>query len=543
MRGSCTHSSMVLARVGRRIVRFFYEHIILIIILAVGLGVWITVFNLAVDDYLATDLWRTRGVWLGNGDFDFFGYTVTYQYEGYTDHSFYYIHWGTNMVNGVMPYTPEFGYLELDGYVNENGAFMFPPLTAYFYALGIALPLGDCGIGFLITAFGYMIVFPVYGLGKELSNNRHVGEAAALTYLLNPNVLYHIAFVWMNPSPFIFFFFSGFYMLVRGNKNVGTLLIVTAALFKQTAWFLGIPLVVYLLIKPSSKDEDKKQPSDNTTETTTRTFTERFRGIVSQISSVFDFRGFLISTVMVLCFVLVIVFPFLVANPNMLSYLALATGSWPLESTTELPGYGTPIRLEILPVAAGLPWLAEILHLLVYFGFLLTLGVFLFMGLMFLEPRYKKRKRFYLRKLLFLTLLLMLWVHIAGPRGVYKYYFTLFAPFFSIFASTRMVTSEEETVPFSTSMLWIPLALSFAILIPPRSVYLFVVILIFIGYAMISTIGKFWLVLSTPTRYISSRIGIIFHPIISRGRNFKNRFESIIYDQPKEEVGEKVIPL
>ena len=66
-----------------------------------------------------------------------------------------------------------------------------------------------------------------------------VGEVAALTYLLNPLMLYHTDFLWFNPAPFVFFFFAGFYMLIRGKRLTGTLLIVCAALFKQTAYFCG----------------------------------------------------------------------------------------------------------------------------------------------------------------------------------------------------------------------------------------------------------------------------------------------------------------
>ncbi|MHA1637522.1 MAG: hypothetical protein ACTSUB_05850 [Candidatus Thorarchaeota archaeon] len=525
---------MVLARVGRRILRFIYEYSILIIILVFGLYIWLNVFDLAVADFMESDVWRFRGSWLGAGETDIFGYTVVFQFEGYTDHSYYYVHWGNNFLRGVAPYSGEFGYINLDGYINENGAYMFPPLTAYVYALGVAIVSEGWGIGLILTVFGFITVFPVYGLGKELANNRHVGEAAAFTYLLNPNVLFHGAFIWMNPAPFIFFFFSGFYMLVTNRKHTGTLLIVAAALFKQSAWFLGIPLVVYLLIKPSVKDECPKEEHGPQDSEDTPSIIDRFVTDLKKLGDKVDIRGFIISTIIVACFVLAIVLPFLLVNGYMLQYWGLAAGSWPLESLTELPNYGVPIRLQILPVAAGLPWLAEIVDLLVYFGFLLALGVFLFMGLMFLEPKYKGHMRFYFRRILFLTFLMMLCVHLTGPRGVFKYYFTLFAPFFSIFASTKMVTSEEETVPFSFSMLWIPLFLVLTYLVPSRNVYLFAVILILLGYVMASKVGKFWLILSTPGRFIRSKAGPKMQPITSRLRDSKSKFESVIYPERTE---------
>ncbi|MDF1538026.1 MAG: hypothetical protein P1Q69_03895, partial [Candidatus Thorarchaeota archaeon] len=436
---------------GDRIIKFIYDHFILIVILLVGLAVWSTIFNLALIDYMDTSFWRGRGVWLGNGDFDLFGYTLTCQFEGYTDYSFYYVHWGTNTLRGVIPYSSDFGYIVLDGFTNENGAYMFPPFSAYLYAAGIMIPVDTWGIGLIITVFGYLTALPVYGLGKALTKNQHIGEAAALTYLLNPNVLYHTVYAWLNPAPFIFFFFLGFYMLVRGKKHTGTILIVCAALFKQTAWFLGIPLVVYLLIRPTSKEEPKKanisdQETSGNTDGTDETeyiipeSKQGFSGLIASITNFVDLKGFLVSTVLVLCFVLAIMFPFIVMTPHVVNNLLLAAGGFPLESFTEIPGYGSPMRLQVLPVAAGLPEVAQILDFIVYYGFLLSFSAILFMGIMLIERRNVDRPLYYMRRLLFLTMLMMLCVHILGPRGVYKYYFTLFAPFFSIFASNKMVT-------------------------------------------------------------------------------------------------------
>ncbi len=512
---------------GDRIVKFVYDHFILIIILLIGLVIWSTIFNLALIDYMESSLWRVRGVWLGTGEFNLFGYTLTCQFEGYTDYSFYYVHWGTNTLRGVIPYSSSFGYIDLNGFTNENGAYIFPPFYAYLYAAGIAIPVDTWGIGLLITAFGYLTAFPVYGLGKALTKNQHIGEAAALTYLLNPNVLYHTVYAWLNPAPFIFFFFLGFYMLVRGKKYTGTILIVCAALFKQTAWFLGIPLVVYLLIRPTSKEEmnetepSNQGPSGSTAETddSVQIVQESKKSLPEQITSIssfIDIKGFLVSAVLVLCFVFAIIFPFLVMTPNVISNILLAAGGFPLESFTELPGYGSPMRLQVLPVVAGLSELAQILDFVVYYGFLLSFSAILFFGIMLIERREVNRPLYYMRRLLFLTMLLMLCVHLLGPRGVYKYYFTLFAPFFSIFASNKMVVSKEESVSFSFSMLWLPILLSLAIVLPPREIYLFCVILILIGYLIAPQIGVFWSALTAPIRWMKGAMRNRFSPVISR---------------------------
>ncbi len=530
-------------KIGKRIIRFFYRYSLLILILIFGFWLWYTVFNLAVQDYLNTNLWRTRGVWLGLGEYELFGYTIEYQMEGYTDYSFYYVHWGTNMLRGVMPYTNQFGYIELNGYVNENGAYIFPPLYAYLYAAGIAIPVDNWGIGLLITTFGYLTVFPIYGIAKELSNNRRVGEIAAFTYLITPNVLYHTVFVWLNPAPFVFCFFLGFYFLVRGRKDVGTLFIVIAALFKQTAWFLGIPLVVYLLVKPQPQDWYKRL-REPTTESTGGSKTESLQHRIVRelrrtwhfLNDVFDLKGFARSAAMVVIFVLAIMFPFLLANPNTLRFMSLAGGGFWLDDTSEPPSYGVPMRISVLPVMAGIPWLAEILNLIVYYGFLLSFGVMLIMGFMFLERRVIGNETHYMRRLLYFTLLIMLWVHLMGPRGVFKYYFVIFAPFFCILSSQKMIESDKEHVSVSLSMFIVPLFLSLSILIPNRNLYLFSVIIIAVGYFAPDKVGMFWRFITAPFGMIKCHLGLRLSPYLSKARFLKLRFEYFIGEKKKPVV-------
>jgi hypothetical protein len=500
-----------------RVVKFFVDNALLFLVLLVGLVVWATVFNLAVTDYLDTTLWRTRGVWLGNDTVNLFGFSVSFQFEGYTDYSFYYVHWGHNMLRGLMPYDPNFGHIVLNGYANDNGAYIFPPFFAYLYAAGIALPFDDWGIGLLISAFGYLTALPVYGIAKELSHSRRVGQVAALTYLLNPVSLYYSAFVWLNPAPFVFFFFSGFYALLKEKKCTGTILIVCAALFKQTAWFLGIPLVVYLLVRPQKPPEE----TDDTSQAKNGAAVRKKASTRQVLEEYFDLRGFLGYAILVIAFIVAVLLPFIIATPDFLRYLALAAGGFPLDSYTELPGYGSPMRFQVLPVAAGLPELAQFLDIVVFYGFLLTFGVMIFFGLMLLEKRQYNRPVYYMRRLLLFTMLMMLWVHLMGPRGVYKYYFVLFVPFFSIFSSVRMVTSSEESVPFSYSMLWVPLALSLVIIIPQRTVYLFGVLLIFLSYLLAEQIGAAWNVMTTPLRWARGVVGTLSLPLQNRVGNIR----------------------
>ncbi len=460
----------------RDAIRVLIENIVFIIIIVIGLVVWNHVWNLAVTDYLSTPFWNSRHGWLGPGvepgQFNFFGYTIEYQFEGYSDYSFFYVHWGHNIVRGVLPYDSEFGHLILNGIPNNNGVYIFPPLTALLYGLGILIGYDNTGIGWLITMFGFLTVFPVYGIARHLSDNKRCGEIAALTYLLNPMILYYIVYLWLNPAPFIFFTVSGFYLLMRGKKHTGTLSIVTAALLKQIVWVVGLVLVAYLAMRvQSTKTEESEK-----------------KGIIDEILQYFDIKGFFTSVVLVVSFVAAIALPFYLFQPNMLVFMGLASGGFALLSYTDPPGYGSPMRLQVLAVVAGQPELAKVLDYLVYNTILLWFGVtiIIIVGVLFQR---KTNDRVYFRKLLFVTMILLLWVHLTGPRGVYKYYFTAFAPFFAIFGAPAMFRSNEEKVSASPVMLITPFVFSAMIMIPNRLVYLANVIVIMAVY-LIAAFGK-----------------------------------------------------
>jgi len=524
----------LLLRVGRRQAQIFREYRFLIAVMLIGFIVWATVFNIALVDYLNTSWWNSRSAWLGSfpgpAEFNFFGFTIDYQFEGYSDYSFYYVHWGHNMLNGVMPYSPDFGYLDMNGIINENGAYMFPPMTAYLYGAGIWLGNiigpGNWGIGLLLASFGYLTALPVYGIAKEVSKNPRVGEIAALTYLLNPLVLYHVDFIWLNPSAFYFFFFAGFYALVKDRRHVGTILIVTAALFKQTAWFLGIPLVVFLLLRKRNYP-DLVLDSEGTLEEPPKPSNLAF------LANYFDFRAFAVSVVVAVSFAGAVMLPTLLAQSNFWNYWSIAMGHFSFDGNfTDVPAYGVPQTLPVLPIVAGMPELAELLEVIFLSGGPLIFGAVVAFGGMLLLDKMEGEEHIFMRRILFITMLLMLWISLTGPRGVFKYYFAMFGPFFSIFASGRMIRGKQEKgtddkVPVSLSMFLMPFAFTLLILIPERNTYLLYVILILVLYMLAPLFNRLNDLVKRPFGYLkrlaSKRIqidiettGVAYEPSPSR---------------------------
>lgn len=514
-------------RSGRRLAKLVSEYRYLLAVMLIGFVVWAVVFNIALVDYLNTSWWNSRGVWLGGfpgtGEFNLFGYTINYQFEGYTDYSFFYVHWGHNVLNGILPYSEDFGYLSLDGIVNENGAHMFPPMTAYLYGAGIALGSilgpGNWGIGFLLASFGYLTALPVYGIGKHISNNPRVGEIAALTYLLNPLVLYHVNYLWLNPSAFYFFFFAGFYALLKDRRHIGTILIVTAALFKQTAWFLGIPLVVFLLLRKREQPAlvlDSEGPLPDPDEGKSR---------FSFLTRYFDFRAFAVSVVVALSFAGAVMLPILIAQPHFWDYWKLAMGYFSFDGNfTDMPAYGVPETLPVLAIGAGMPDVASIMEQILVTSAPLIFTVVVFGGLMVLLDKVEGEERLFMRRLLFLTMLLMFCVSLFGARGVFKYYFAMLGPFFSIFASGRMITSKEDHVPVSLSMFLMPFAFTLLILIPDRNIYLLYVILIFILYMLAPVIVRLYDIAKRPFRFLKNQV--------SKRIKIKLETTEVRYDSP-----------
>jgi hypothetical protein len=215
-----------------------------------------------------------------------------------------------------------------------------------------------------------------------------------------------------------------------------------------------------------------------------------------------------------------IMLPFLLAQPDFLKFWSLALGSFSFNNNyTDPIAYNVPIRLPILPIMYNMPEVAEFLDMIIVSSGPLIFGIVVSAGLMLLLDKYKGEEHLYLRRILFFTMLMMLWINLTGPRGVFKYYFTMFGPFFSIFSSARMIRGKGEHVPFSISMIWMPVLFSLLILIPDRNYYLVYVVMIFICYSLSPIFDRFYRKSKRPFSVLKSvvssrlqlRLGTIQH--------------------------------
>jgi hypothetical protein len=429
--------------------------------------VWTTVFSLASSSFLANGTQPMRSSWNGSGSFSFFGLTVNIEFEGWADYDYYYLSWADQFLNGVMPYTDAFDTFNFDG-VDYDTPFFLPPLYLYLCSLGALM--GPLGPGFLITILGFATAFPVYGIAKYLSENRRVGEIAAATYLLNPLILYHTAYQWLNPAPFVFFTILSFYLLMKQRRIEGTLAIVTAVFFKQIAIFFAIPLIAYLIRKPPSRDP---YIGDEPTQDETGDL----------LRDPIDLKGFAKLAIIVLIYVLALSFPYILDPSNFLYYMTQAPGGTVYNSVTTLPQFNHPITFTVLFILFQSPeWLSEIVNQGVYYSVFLLPGVLGALGLSLIEQKDEQNLPGYWRRILFFTLILAFWVHIFSPRGIYKYYCVALMPFISILSSNRMMSDRPGKIKASLPMILIPMLVSLVILIPNRNVYLLLLILIMAAY-------------------------------------------------------------
>jgi len=466
---------------------FIQSHILLIVILILAAIVWTLVFVTAATDYLLMRSWN------GAGHFNIYGLTVYFEFEGWSDYAYYYQSWGDQFLNGYIPYTDAFDKLGSDQYA----PYFFPPLYLYLCALGNTLPITPFGTALLICLFGFATAFPVYGIAEYLSRNKRVGEIAVASYLLNPLILYHTVYEWLNPTPFVFFMMMSFYLLMKRRRIAGTLAMVTAALFKQTVFFLALPLIAYLIKTPPRKDLSDYDPETS----------EEYELIAGDD---LDVLGLIRMAIIVLVYVVVISLPYIIDFSNYIYYILLKPGMILLENVTVLPESNIPMTFAVLFILIGAPEpLAQFVNLATAYSVFLFIGVIILFIPMLMEVKDDRNLRSYWRRMLFLTLLLLLVVHIFSPRGVYKYYFVALIPFFSILSGERMISHGTKKIKASLSMVINPLIITAMILIPNRHVYLGLLLLVMMSYIVNRGFGDIY--------YLMTR------PLSQSFRNFKSR--------------------
>ncbi|MHA2386079.1 MAG: hypothetical protein ACXAEE_07710 [Candidatus Thorarchaeota archaeon] len=467
------------------------KHRLFIAVLLLAAVIWTWVFIQAAIDFVTSTVWP-RAVWNGYGSIDLFGFSIRFAFEGWADHDYFYHSWANQFLSGLMPYTPEFDLL----FQNEayyNVPYFFPPLYVYICVIGKLLH-PDLGIGLVLTAFGFATAFPIYGISTYLSGNRNVGAVAAATYLLSPIILYHTVFEWLNPAPFVFFSMLSFYLLMHNRRLSGVLAMTTAALFKQTAFFFALPLIAFVLKRSPQPISDNEAPPEEE---------EQNR---RPASDELDLKGFVKIALVVCGYAAVLSLPYILDPLNYGNAIFSRAGATYLTDLTSPPPISFPITLAVLFIMIGAPeWFSEIVNLTTFHSIGIIIAIIPILALMLLEVKNDRNLQAYWRRIIFLTLLLMLCVHILSPRGIYKYYTVALVPFFSILSTSSLCQRTSDKVRVSFPMLLVPMVCSFAIMVPARTTYLLYLILMLVAYIINKSFAQTYDLVADPVKKLGQR--------------------------------------
>ncbi|MDF1540974.1 MAG: hypothetical protein P1Q69_18910 [Candidatus Thorarchaeota archaeon] len=453
-----------------------------LVVLVVAAVLWAIVFQTACIDFVAEGSRPFRASWLGNGQISLFGYTLPYNLEGWADHDYFYISWADQFLSGHLPYADRFEVQEINDWVYYQPYFL-PPLFLYVCVLGRVLPIQPFGIGLVLTLFGYLTTFPIYGIAVQLSERNAIGIASSATYLFNPVILYYTVFQWLNPAPFVFFVMLSFYFLIKGSRTAGLLSMVTAAFFKQIALFFALPLIASILV-PS-----KKHNGDSSNFTIKQP----------------DFSSFSRATKISLCYAILLSIPYILNPLSYLGFIFGHIGSVHLSDYSTLPGPNRPITVAVLFILFGAPeGLVQIIDFLQSSSLLLILGVVPVFWSMLRSGELGADNQDYWKHILFLSLLMIFWVHIFSPRGIFKYYTVALIPFVCLLPSNRALSRKSERT-LSPFCIINPILFSVLILIPDRNLYIAFLLFALLLYAIFGYRDK-WVSLVSGIYYKRNRM-------------------------------------
>jgi len=232
--------------------------------------------------------------------------------------------------------------------------------------------------------------------------------------------------------------------------------------------------------------------------------------------------------IQVLIFVIVVSLPYITDISNYIFYIFQRPGGILYTDVSVLPNASQPISITVLLISVNiviqnlnaslgiaLPEIPEsiiqLVNLGIYYTVFLILTMIPLLLLMLIHVKDDRNLRQYWSKMLFLTLILMICLHLFSPRGIYKYYCVALIPFFSILSVSKMITQKSEKMKLSIFMILNPLAFSILILFPSRYIYLAFLLLILIGYLAHKQFSIVIELIADGLRKIPSKLGLFYH--------------------------------
>ncbi|MGY5854134.1 MAG: hypothetical protein RTU92_11245 [Candidatus Thorarchaeota archaeon] len=361
--------------------------------------------------------------------------------EFYNDYQFFYLSWIPNLWDGAWVYSFEiFNYL-------------YPPLWIFTVSLLGWTPSWLPGL--VLFAFNILTGPLVYGIMKEVSGDEKRSIFAMMLYLLNPLTLLYGSFMWLNPTPFVFFVMLSFYLAAKNKTNESVVALGLATLLKQFA-VIFFPILVIMFIK---------QRSDNTT-----------RRVIT---------SFIRSTLIYSIIVIGVCIPFLLVNPGQFMQQVFFSNQGNYNNLTYfISDLWMPVHAGTFYLWIGAPtWFTDTLAFLTHnYVFLALSGILVYgsFSLRNLRRESVEEQSAYFRKVfsnaILWSIVAILCFQAFYPRGVYKFYLLILSPFLALLFDYRKLSlSDNLEFKFQKRYL-LPILLSLIVILCYRFVYIWIIV-------------------------------------------------------------------
>lgn len=311
--------------------------------------------------------------------------------ELYNDYQYFYLSWIPRLWEGAWAYSADLA------------VYLYPPL--WIYTVGLLGSTPSWLPGLVLFTFNAATGVLVYEIVNRLTDDDTRAKIAMMFYMLNPLTLFYGAFMWLNPTPYVFFTMLSFYFALTQREEYAVIAIAIATLYKQFA-VVFFPILVILLIKRKMDLRVKDKIVSFLKHTTI------YVGIVGLVS-----------------------LPFLIASPTeYLNQMILwNTGTFE-RLRIFIPDSWMTVHANTFFLWLGFPaWFTDFLAgLIINYVFLILCGILVYGGFTFFKPEeVNEEDRF---KSLFMKAILwgfiaVMSVQLFLPRGSYKFYLLALAPF------------------------------------------------------------------------------------------------------------------
>jgi hypothetical protein len=369
--------------------------------------------------------------------------------EIYADFQFQTFIWTSSFASGIGLYAPAMPI-----------SYPFPPLYAYMSWLCNLLPLPAWKLAIPILGFTILTGLLVHRIVLELTRNEKRAGIAMLLFYLNPFILVYASYAWLTPPMFVFFVVLAFYLAIK-NKGAWPAVALGIAIASKQYAIVFFPLLLLVMLR------------------------SRPRMSLKQVSwNVFTITAACCGTITIASLPYIAVDP---AGYLETVFLANAGGAGQVIYLASFCNFlSHPVTFNSFFFFINMPstFTTAIGWVLAYNVPLVACGAGVYIAF-FLFARKLERNDAALEKMrmfaevLFLSMLLVVFLHIFYSRGAYKYYFILLAPFISIFHDQGDLALEKISSTPGSRFDWrwlVPSFISLGLVLCNRYVYLMLVL-------------------------------------------------------------------